>query len=87
MSGKNLVEILDDDGQVRRFELVRELSSKKDDRVYLILTDDKEIKEEVTIHIGSLLKDGENSHFELVTDEDEIKYVYGLMEEDIRAGE
>ena len=55
--------------------------------IVLILTDDKEIKEEVTIHIGSLLKDGENSHFELVTDEDEIKYVYGLMEEDIRAGE
>lgn len=78
---KDIIEIIGDDGQKMDMELITVVKSKKDDKEYLVLTQDEEIGEEVNIVMAYAYEEDGKDYIEILKDQEEIDYVYSLLDE------
>lgn len=78
---KDIIEIIGDDGQRMDMELITVVKSKKDDKEYLVLTQDEEIGEEVNIVMAYAYEEDGKDYIEVLKDQEEIDYVYSLLDE------
>ena len=78
---REFVEIVNDDGSVEKVELIGVIESKRDDKVYALLTEDKEIGEEVNVIFGILYEEDGKEYIDYLTDDEEIDYVNSLLDE------
>ena len=78
---KDIIEIIGDDGQKMNMELITVVKSKKDDKEYLVLTQDEEIGEEVNIVMAYAYEEDGKDYIEVLKDQEEIDYVYSLLDE------
>lgn len=78
---KDIIEIIGDDGQRMDMELITVVKSKRDDKEYLVLTQDEEIGEEVNIVMAYAYEEDGKDYIEVLKDQEEIDYVYSLLDE------
>ena len=78
---KDIIEIIGDDGQKMDMELITVVKSKKDDKEYLVLTQDEEIGEEVNIVMAYAYEEDGKDYIEVLKEQEEIDYVYSLLDE------
>lgn len=78
---KDIIEIIGDDGQKMDMELITVVKSKKDDKEYLVLTQDEEIGEEVNIVMAYAYEEDGKDYIEVLKNQEEIDYVYSLLDE------
>lgn len=76
---RDFIEI-ERNGNVEKVELICTIDSERDNKKYVILTDDKDIDEEINIIVGAIKEEIDGSVIETVDDEEEYKYVVSLME-------
>jgi hypothetical protein len=81
MEEREFIEIENADGSIDFVELIGVIESKRDDKVYAILTADKEIKEEVNVIFGIMYKEDGKDYIDYLTDKEEIDYVNSLLDE------
>ena len=77
---KHYIEIEYDLGQVEKAEILGIIPSQRDDKNYIILTQDEEIGEEVNIIVGILYEVNGEEIFVEVEDDAEYEYVVSLMD-------
>ncbi len=78
---RNFVEIVNADGTVDSVELVGTIDSKRDDKVYVVLTEDEVIGEEVNVTFGYIYEEDGKEYIDYLTDKEEIDYVNSLLDE------
>ena len=76
---RNFVEVENLNGEIERVEIFAQIKSERDDKVYVLLTPDEEIGEEVNISVGYIYEANGQMNLELVENEEEINYVYSLI--------
>ena len=78
---RNFIEIVNADGSVDRVELIGTINSKRDNKVYAILTADEEIGEEVSVTFGYIYEEDGKEYIDYLKDKEEIDYVNSLLDE------
>lgn len=78
---RNFIEIVNADGSVDKVELIGTINSKRDNKVYAILTDDEEIGEEVNVTFGYIYEEDGKEYIDYLKDKEEIDYVNSLLDE------
>jgi hypothetical protein len=84
---KRFIEIENDLGEVEVAEVICTINSEREDKTYVVLTQDEEIGEEVNVIIGTLREDDGNTLFAEVESDEEFEYVVSLMEKIERSEE
>lgn len=77
---REYIEIENDFGEVEKAEIICTIKSERDDKEYVVLTQDEEIGEEVNIVVGILKEENGETTFVEVDDDSEYEYVVSLME-------
>lgn len=83
---KRYLQIENDAGEVEVAEIICTIKSEKEDKEYVILTQDEEIGDEVNVIIGILKDENGEKTFIEVEDDEEFNYVVSLMDK-IEKGE
>ena len=78
---REFIDVIGDDGTKQEMELIGVVNSKRDDKEYLILTQDEEIGEEVNIVIAYAYEEDGMDYIDVVKEQEEIDYVYSLLDE------
>lgn len=78
---REFIDIIGNDGTTQKMELIGSVNSKKDDKEYLILTQDENIGDEVNIVMAYVYEEDGIDYIEVVKDQEEIDYVYSLLDE------
>ena len=78
---REYIEIENSDGKLEQIEVIAQIKSKRDNKVYLILTPDKEIGETINVSIGYIYENDDSKTIEFVKNEEEIKYINSLLNE------
>ena len=73
------VELVNLNGEKQKVEIFAQIKSKRDNKLYVLLTPDEIIKEEVNMSIGYIYEENNKMNLELVENEEEINYVYSLI--------
>lgn len=81
MEEREFVEIVNADGSIDKVEFIGVVESKRDDKIYAILTDDKEIGEEINVTFGLIYEEEGKEYIDYLTDDEEIDYVNSLLDE------
>jgi len=81
MEEREFVEIVNADGSIDKVEFIGVVESKRDDKIYAILTDDKEIGEEINVTFGLIYEEDGKEYIDYLTDDEEIDYVNSLLDE------
>lgn len=81
MEEREFVEIVNADGSIDKVEFIGVVESKRDDKIYAILTDDKEIGEEISVTFGLIYEEDGKEYIDYLTDDEEIDYVNSLLDE------
>lgn len=79
--GREFIEIVNADGSIDTVELVGTINSKRDDKVYAILTEDEVIGEDVNVIFGYIYEEDGKEYIDYLTDKEEIDYVNSLLDE------
>lgn len=74
------IEIENELGEVEFAEIICTIESEREDKTYVILTQDEEITEEVNIIVGILTKENDETIFTEVESDEEYDYVVSLMD-------
>lgn len=83
-SERQFIEVENLNGEIEKVEIFAQVKSKRDDKVYVLLTPDEEIKEEVNMAIGYVYEESGKYNLQLVEDEEELSYVYSLLNEALK---
>ena len=78
---REFVEIVNADGSIDTVEFIGTINSKRDDKVYALLTDDDVIGDEVNVTFGRIYKEDGIEYIDYLTDDEEIDYVNSLLDE------
>ncbi len=78
---REFIEIVNADGSVDTVELVGTINSKRDNKVYAILTEDEVIGEDVNVTFGYIYEEDGKEFIDYLTDKEEIDYVNSLLDE------
>lgn len=78
---REFIDIIGDDGTTQKMELIAVVNSKKEDKEYLILTQDETIGDEVNIVMAYVYEEDGKDYIEVLKDQEEIDYVYSLLDE------
>lgn len=81
---RQFIEVENLNGEIEKVEIFAQVKSKRDDKVYVLLTPDEEIKEEVNMAIGYVYEENGKYNLQLVEDEEELSYVYSLLNEALK---
>lgn len=78
---REFVEIVNADDSVDVVELIGTINSKRDDKVYAVLTEDEVLGDEVSVTFGRIYKENGKEYIDYLTDDEEIDYVNSLLDE------
>lgn len=78
---REFIEIVNADGSVDTVEFIGTVNSKRDNKVYALLTEDEVIGDEVNVVFGVVYDEGGKQYIDYLTDEEEIDYVNSLLDE------
>ncbi len=78
---REFIEIENADGSVDVVELIGTIESKRDDKVYAILTEDEVLGDEVNVTFGYIYEEDGKEFIDYLTDKEEIEYVNSLLNE------
>lgn len=78
---REFVEIVNDDGTIEKVEFIGTINSKRDDNVYVLLTADEVIGDEVNVVFGRIYEEDGKEYIDYLKDEEEINYVNSLLDE------
>lgn len=78
---REFIEIENVDGSVDVVELIGTIESKRDDKVYAILTEDEVLGDEVSVTFGYIYEEDGKEFIDYLTDKEEIEYVNSLLNE------
>ena len=78
---RNFIEIEGADGSVDVVEFIGTINSKRDDKVYALLTDDEVIGEDVNVTFGYIYEENGKEYIDYLKDKEEIDYVNSLLDE------
>ena len=81
---RKFVEIENLNGEIEKVEIFAEINSERDNKVYVLLTPDEAIEEEVNMAIGYIYEENGKMNLELVENEEELNYVYSLINRALR---
>lgn len=78
---REFIQVENLNGEIEEAELICRFKIKDSDKLYALLTTDKVIGEEVNVNIGYLYEENGQKVFELVEDEEELNYIYSLLDQ------
>ena len=78
---REFVEIVNADGSIDTVEFIGTINSKRDDKVYALLTADEVIGEDVNVIFGRIYSEDGKEYIDYLTDKEEIDYVNSLLDE------
>lgn len=78
---RQFIEVENLNGEIEKVEIFAEIESKRDDKLYVLLTSDEEIKDEVGMTVGYIYEENGKINLELVENYEELNYVYSLINE------
>ncbi len=78
---REFIEIVNADGFVDVVEFIGTINSKRDNKVYALLTDDEVIGEDVNVTFGYIYEEDGKEYINYLTDKEEIDYVNSLLDE------
>lgn len=78
---REFIELFGEDGTTQKMELIGVVKSKKEDKEYLILTQDEMIGDEVNIVMAYVYEENGMDYIEVLKEQEEINYVYSLLDE------
>ena len=81
MEEREFIDIVGADGTTQKMELIAVVESKKDEKEYLILTQDENIGDDVNIVMAYVYEEEGIDYIEVVKEQEEIDYVYSLLDE------
>lgn len=76
---RQFIEVENLNGEIEKIEIFAEIKSERDDKTYVLLTNDDDIGEEVNMEVGFIYEENDRMILELVDDINEINYVYSLI--------
>lgn len=78
---RQFIEVENINGEIEKVEIFAEIKSKRDDKLYVLLTSDEEIKDEVGMSVGHIYEENGKMNLELIENDEELNYVYSLVNE------
>ena len=84
---RTFIEVINQNNEKEKVEIFAQVKSDKDNKLYILLTPDEQINEEVNIAIATLEEKEHELYINLVEDEKELNYVYDLIIEALKEGE
>lgn len=83
---RQFIEVENLNGEIEKVEIFAEIKSERDNKVYVLLTPDEEIGEEVNMAIGYVYEESGKMNLELVENQEELNYVYSLINKSLKEG-
>lgn len=78
---REFIEIINADGSIDKVEFIGTINSKRDNKIYALLTDDEVIGEEVNVIFGRVYEEDGKEYIDYLNDKEEIDYVNSLLDE------
>lgn len=85
-SDRQFIEVENLNGEIEKVEIFAQVKSKRDDKVYVLLTPDEEIKEDVNMAMGYIYEEKGKINLQLIENEEEFNYVLSLLNEVLAEG-
>ena len=76
---RKFIEVENLNGEIEKVEIFAEVKSERDNKVYVLMTPDETIEEEVNITIGCIYEKNDKLNLDLIENEEELNYVYSLI--------
>jgi len=83
---RQFIEVENLNGEIEKVEIFAEINSQRDNKIYVLLTPDEVIGEEVNIAVGYIYEQNGKMNLELVENGEELNYVYSLINNALREG-
>lgn len=83
---RQFIEVENLNGEIEKVEIFAEIKSDRDNKVYVLLTPDKVIGEEVNMAIGYVYEESGKMNLELVENQEELNYVSTLINKTLKEG-
>ena len=84
---RTFIEVINQNNEKEKIEIFAQVKSTKDDKLYILLTPDAQIEDEVNIAIATLEEKENGLYINLVENEEELNYVYDLIINALEEGE
>lgn len=84
---REFIEVINQNNEKEKIEIFAQVKSEKDNKLYVLLTPDEEINDEVNIAIATLEEKEHEYYMNLVEDQEELNYVYDLIIKSLKEGE
>lgn len=81
---RQFIEIENLNGEIEKVEIFAEIKSERDNKVYVLLTTDKVIENEVNMAIGYVYEENGKMNLEIVENQEELNYVYSLINKNLK---
>ncbi len=84
---RKFIEVINQNNEKEKIEIFAQVKSEKDNKLYVLLTPDEEINDEVNIAIATLEEKENEFYINLVENQEELNYVYDLIIKSLKEGE
>lgn len=84
---RKFIEVINQNNEKEKIEIFAQVKSEKDNKLYVLLTPDEEINNEVNIAIATLEEKENKFYMNLVENQEELNYVYDLIIKSLKEGE
>ena len=84
---RKIIEVINQNNEKEKIEIFAQVKSEKDNKLYVLLTPDEEINDEVNIAIATLEEKENEFYINLVENQEELNYVYDLIIKSLKEGE
>ncbi len=84
---REFIEVINQNNEKEKIEIFAQVKSEKNNKLYVLLTPDEEINDEVNIAIATLEEKENEFYMNLVEDQEELNYVYDLIIKSLKEGE
>lgn len=81
---RQFIEVENLNGEIEKVEIFAEIKSERDNKVYVLLTTDEVIENEVNMAIGYVYEENGKMNLEIVENQEELNYVYSLINKNLK---
>lgn len=81
---RQFIEVENLNGEIEKVEIFAEIKSERDNKVYVLITTDEVIENEVNMAIGYIYEESGKMNLELVENQEELNYVYSLINKNLK---
>ena len=81
---RQFIEVENLNGEIEKVEIFAEIKSERDNKVYVLLTTDEVIENEVNMAIGYVYEENGKMNLEIVENKEELNYVYSLINKNLK---